>query len=121
MMWFTDGFQWGWMLFGGLMMILFWGGIIALAVVILRAFFGGNSRTASSEASSPSASGSALETLNERYAKGEIDREEFESIRLDLAREYNRSDQDLRRGGELVRTMDAELWDMGKRFHIISG
>ena len=87
MMWFTDGFHWGWMLFGGLMMIPFWAGIIALAVVILRAFLRGNSRAVSSEPSGPSASGSALETLNERYAKGEIDREEFESIRLDLARE----------------------------------
>ena len=87
MMWFTDGFQWGWMLFGGLMMILFWGGVIALAVVILRAFIGGSSRAVSSGPSSASASGSALEILNERYAKGEIDREEFESIRLDLARE----------------------------------
>ncbi len=87
MMWFTDGFQWGWMLFGGLMMILFWGGIIALAIVILRAFLGGSSRAVSSGPSSASGSGSALEILNERYAKGEIDREEFESIRLDLARE----------------------------------
>ena len=87
MMWFTDGFQWGWMLFGGLMMILFWGGIIALAVVILRAFIGGSSRAVSSGPSGESASGSALEILNERYAKGEIDREEFQSIRLDLARE----------------------------------
>ncbi len=87
MMWFTDGFQWGWMLFGGLMMILFWGGIIALAVVILRTFIVGNSRAVSSGPSSASSSGSALEILNERYAKGEIDREEFEFIRLDLARE----------------------------------
>ncbi len=87
MMWFTDGFQWGWMLFGGLMMILFWGGIIALAIVILRAFLGGSSRAVSSGPSSSSGSGSALEILNERYAKGGIDREEFESIRLDLARE----------------------------------
>ncbi len=75
------------MLLGGLMMILFWAGIIALAVVILRAFLRGNSRAASSEPSSPPTPGSALETLNERYAKGEIDREEFKSIRLDLARE----------------------------------
>ena len=75
MMWFTDGFHWGWMLFGGLMMILFWGGVIALAVVILRAFLGDNFRSNRSDPSCTSASGTVLEIPNERDAKGEFDRE----------------------------------------------
>ena len=75
MMWITDGFHWGWMLFGGLMMILFWGGVIALAVVILRAFFRDNFRSVRPDPSSPSASGTALEIPNERDAISEVDRE----------------------------------------------
>ena len=72
------------MLFGGLMMIVFWGGIMALALVILRAFLRSNSQADGSKRSSPSATGPALEFLNERYAKGKIDWEGFEAIRGDL-------------------------------------
>ena len=82
MMWFTDGFHWGWMLFGGLMMLLFWGGLIALAVVIIRSFAGGKSGygTARSPRNKP-----ALQILEERYAEGEISQEGFESIRAGIS------------------------------------
>jgi len=40
MMWWGDGYSWGWMIFGGVMMILFWGGLIALAVVVATHYFG---------------------------------------------------------------------------------
>jgi len=40
MMWWGSGFGWGWMIFGSLMMLLFWGGLIALVVLAVRAFTG---------------------------------------------------------------------------------
>ena len=56
------------------MMILFWGGLIALAIVIIRSFGGGTS--------GPGQGGRkpSLRILEERYAKGEISQEEFEII-----------------------------------------
>lgn len=66
----------------GLMMVLLWvvflGLIVAGVVVLVRAVGGrgGPART--------SGSPSALELLEERYARGEIDRDEFEQRRRDL-------------------------------------
>lgn len=82
MMWYGNGFLWGWMLFGGLMMLFFWGGLIALAVVIIRAFSRPGSQ-ASGEGGQ--VRGSALEILNSRYARGEITKKEFDAIRRDIA------------------------------------
>ncbi len=79
MWWMDGGFHWGWMLFGGLMMLFFWGGLIALAVVIIRSFSGGTSD------SRQSSDKPALQIVEERYAKGEISQEEFEAIRADLS------------------------------------
>ena len=79
MWWMDGGFHWGWMLFGGLMMLLFWGGLIALAVVIIRSFAGGTS-SSGQESDKPS-----LQILEDRYAKGEISQEEFETTRADIA------------------------------------
>jgi len=79
MWWMDGGFHWGWMLFGGLMMLLFWGGLIALAVVIIRSFGGGTS------GSGQGSDKPALQILEERYAKGEISQEEFETMRADIA------------------------------------
>jgi putative membrane protein len=81
-MWWGQGFSWGWMLFGGLMMILFWGGIIALIVLAVRGLTGSGSSTANS--TSANASSSALRILKERYARGEITKEEYEDMRRDL-------------------------------------
>jgi putative membrane protein len=79
-MWWVDGgFHWGWMLFGGLMMLLFWGGLIGLAVVIIRSFARGNS------SSGQGSDKPSLQILEERYAKGEISQEETETIRFDLS------------------------------------
>lgn len=83
-MWWTDGFSWGWMMiFGGLMMILFWGGLIALVVVAVRAFSGSGQSTGSA-GSSTSTANTALNILKERYARGEISKAEYEEMRDDL-------------------------------------
>ncbi|MFQ5932390.1 MAG: SHOCT domain-containing protein, partial [Nitrospiraceae bacterium] len=74
--------HWGWMLFGGLMMLLFWGGIIALAVVVVRALSGGSSTQGQS---GETARKTALQLLEERYARGEIDKKEFDSIKRDIS------------------------------------
>jgi len=60
------------------MMLFFWGGLIALAVVIIRSFGGGIS--SSGQVGTPG-NKPALQILEEGYAKGEISQEEFETMR----------------------------------------
>ncbi|KAA3628288.1 MAG: SHOCT domain-containing protein [Proteobacteria bacterium] len=76
------GWDWGWghMLFGSLMMLLFWGVIIVLIVAVVRWLGGGSAQGGESAP----ARNRALEVLQERYARGEIDREEYEQKRRDL-------------------------------------
>ena len=71
---FYYGHMLGWGIWGWLMMPLFWGGVILLVVWLVREVSGTNS----------SQSNRALEILKERYAKGEISREEFEAKKKDL-------------------------------------
>ncbi len=59
---------------GGLMMLVSWVLFIIFIVWIVREIRGKNSHSSSN----------ALEILKERYAKGEIDREEFEAKKKDL-------------------------------------
>ena len=73
-------FGWGHMIFGGLMMILFWGGLITAIVLAVR--YLGGSRHGGGTAQAPP---TPLDILKERYARGEIDREEFEERRRALA------------------------------------
>ncbi|MCZ7574361.1 MAG: SHOCT domain-containing protein [Ardenticatenaceae bacterium] len=82
-MWWGDGFGWGWMMFGGVMMLLFWGGVIALIVFAVRSF----SSPRQSGGYGESGGGSrrtALDILKERYARGEITKAEYEEMRRDL-------------------------------------
>lgn len=77
---YRDGMEhmWGWgpMLFGGLMMILFWAAVVALVVLLVRWLAGlGPAREQRPYKSS------AIEILEERFARGEIGREEFEDRR----------------------------------------
>jgi len=74
--WGGSGWGWGHMIFGGFMMILFWGAIIALVVLLVRWLGGGPTHgPASPRHRTP------LEILQERFAKGEIDKEEYEERR----------------------------------------
>lgn len=69
------GWDWGWghMAFGGLMMVLFWGGIILLVVFAARWLGAG---PADRTPSPPKKS--ALDILGERFAQGDIDKVEYE-------------------------------------------
>ena len=69
------GMGWGW-LFGGLWMVIFWGGLIAVSVW-------GISKLTRRNDSSPKES--PLDLAKERYAKGEITRKEFDQLKKDLA------------------------------------
>ncbi len=77
------GWDWGWghMLFGGLMMLVFWGGIILLIVLGVR-WLGRGPESDSGSRARPT----PLEILEERFARGEIDKEEFEERRRMLSK-----------------------------------
>lgn len=64
--------------FGWIFMV-FWWAIIIAGIVVLTQWIMGQSRSASDDKKSP------LEILKERYAKGEIDRKEFEDKKKDLS------------------------------------
>jgi len=68
------GWGWGHMAGGSLMMVLFWGGLILVVVLAVRGFGG----RASHGETPPKSTRSALEVLEDRFARGEIDKEEFE-------------------------------------------
>lgn len=80
MMAHMEGYGWGHMLFGGLMMVVFWGGIIALIVLFVRGLTRSEGEAAVQQRPMP------LEFLQERYARGEIDKQEYEERRKDLSR-----------------------------------
>ena len=63
---------------GGLGMLIFWGIVIVVVVWIVRTLFGPADKRSSEEEPG------ALEILEKRYARGEIDRDEFELKRRDL-------------------------------------
>jgi len=76
MMGWADGY--GWIGFGWIFMVLFWVLIILGIVALLRWLgAGGNGRRDASRKT-------PLEILQARYARGEIEREEYEQKRRDL-------------------------------------
>ncbi len=84
-MYWGPGFGWMGMMFGGLMMLLFWGVLIALAILAIRAFTRpGGWRLGNVNRTVERSEDGALAILKERYAKGEIDKEQYESMRADL-------------------------------------
>jgi putative membrane protein len=76
-------FGWGHMVFSGLMVILFWGGLIVAIVVAVRYLGGSRHGVGGGPAQAPPRT--PLDILKERYARGEIDREEFEERRRALS------------------------------------
>jgi putative membrane protein len=79
MMWGYDGFGFG----GsgmGIGMLLFWG-LIILGIVMLARGFGGAFNASERRAREKT----PLEILRERYARGEIDKSEFQQRRSDLS------------------------------------
>lgn len=72
--WYHPAWGWGHLIFGGVMMIVFWGGIILLIFLLVRLIGGPG---ISGDRNAP-ASATPLDILKERYAKGEIDKKEYE-------------------------------------------
>ena len=85
MMWGNGfGMGGGWFL-GGLMMLLFWAAVIGLIVWAITAF----SRRQSGRTDYPSSPQApqgdrALQIAKERYARGELSREQYDEIRQTL-------------------------------------
>lgn len=79
MMYYND-FFFPYHIFGPIFMFLFWALIIYGAVYLFRqgSHAGPHARSHGGE------SGRALEILKERYAKGEITKEQFESMKKDI-------------------------------------
>jgi putative membrane protein len=74
----TENRPWMWGLgmgLGGLMMIIFWGLVIAGIVLLVRQFSRGDS---------VSGGATPVDVLKRRYAAGEITREQYEQMKRDL-------------------------------------
>jgi putative membrane protein len=77
---FMGGHWYGWF-FGPLVMLAFLAAAVAVVVLIVRALSGGHSAP---RTPSPGSSNTALDILKERFARGEIDKDEFEERRSAL-------------------------------------
>ena len=77
MMWYGDmgGWSWGMMIFGS----LFWLLVLGAIAIVWGAVGPVSERTDRSTGTTP------LDTLKSRYARGEINRDEFERAHRDLA------------------------------------
>ena len=75
------GMGWG---FGGFAMVLFWIVPLVLLLVGIKYLFSSGGFAPGGVSSEPSHSSRALATLEERYARGEIDRDEFLQKRGDI-------------------------------------
>lgn len=73
------GWGWGWGMLGAVHMVLWWVLIVLGIVVLAKWLFAGTSRAKGAPADR------ACEILRERYARGEIDNDEFEKKKHDLA------------------------------------
>ena len=83
--WWDGGMGWGFVLVGLIMMVLFWGAVIVGIVLVIRALTQQPGARPQGERPAPEPPRPrALDLLEERYARGEIDREEFTRRRDDL-------------------------------------
>ena len=71
----VTGMGWWWV-FGGLWVVAFWGGLIALIVWGIKKL---------TERGGTPSKRDPLDVAKERYARGEISREEFEQMKQDLS------------------------------------
>ncbi|HYM14473.1 MAG TPA: SHOCT domain-containing protein [Dehalococcoidia bacterium] len=78
MMWDAGGWGGGWWIAMWLSMILFWGGLIALAAWLFSGIGRGGARDDRSGGEAPE------ETLARRLAAGEIDQEQYRAVRDEL-------------------------------------
>jgi putative membrane protein len=93
--------EWGWTMhpmwgmWGGwgigmmLMMLVFWGVVMVGIVLLIRWLV--------TQGREPRATDSALDILRQRYARGDISKEEFEAKKRDLAGRFNRASSKWRR------------------------
>jgi putative membrane protein len=75
------GFGMGFGVFGVFLMLLFWGGLIFLAVWLVSVLFPGGSQSFGLLTGGTKKPG---EILDERYARGEIDREQYLQMKKDI-------------------------------------
>jgi putative membrane protein len=75
------GFGMGFGILGLLFMLIFWGGLILLAVWLVRALFSANASRGPNTGGSDQ---SAQQILDQRYARGEISREQYEIMKNDI-------------------------------------
>lgn len=67
-----DGGSWGW----GIIMMLFWAAVLVLVISLVAKNLNGNNKVNGSE--------SALSIAQQRYAKGDITKKQFDEIKKDL-------------------------------------
>lgn len=73
-----DGYGWGLMGFGMIGIVLFWVLLIVAIVLLVKMLWGSGSGPGRTQEKSP------LDILKARYARGEIEKEEFEQKKRDL-------------------------------------
>ena len=82
MWWGHAGYGWEWTMLGGLMMLLFWGGLLAIIIVAVRALVGSTIHLPRKKAGTSGAETNNAQTiLKTRYARGEITEAEYQEMR----------------------------------------
>lgn len=80
MMWGPYGYGgWGWMVGGGIMMLVFWAIVIIGIVALVRFLSDRSSATRLRETEAP------IEILRRRYAAGDITKDQFEEMKRKVA------------------------------------
>ncbi|MGB5844328.1 MAG: hypothetical protein WBG94_07785 [Anaerolineales bacterium] len=69
------------MIFGLFLLLVIWAGLIALGIWLVKSLFAGNQRFSGTSQSRELSAGKILDL---RYARGEINREQYELMKSDL-------------------------------------
>ena len=78
-----DGGWYGHTFFGGFFMIIVWVAVIFFVVWLVRELSGGN-RSGHGSGGGTDCGKAALDILKERYAKGELTKEQFETMKKEI-------------------------------------